>query len=307
MMDFNGLLPALGLLAFCYALNTFYNKGSYLYPRVVFHIESTAELQFVVLTFFLVFTGVLWYSILGDHWTLLASLFSDLYQILVPEGSAWWLKWVWAGYFGVLVLITPILKTRAAIRRITKKTPLVSLDRAAPTLWACFREYRRQRKARKEQAQRTVSQTFPEDVKIDLEKSISDDTTQITVVDVVEESTQCTVKLREANSTIRRTQARQGITFQWIYLVLIGCYLSNQLVWNANMSDGWGLYCDMLSVSLMYSFPLGWAMSFLVLYEAAVDHQEAQALKKATNEVEALQKASEKGAPLIVITENTDA
>ena len=304
MLDFDNLPNALGLLAFCIFLNILYKRGSYHYPRVLFHIDSNPELQLVILTFFLVFIGILWYSNVASHWNLLASLFSDIYHFLVPRGSAWWLKWVWAGYFGILLTITPIFKTRAALRRIYKKTPLVALNGGKkPSLWALIKECRRLRKVRKGQAQLA---TFPQDVKVDLEKSSSEERIDVITVDDVEETAPSTIEILTENSAVRRTQARMAMNFQWIYLVAIGCYLCNHLVWNASMSDGWGLYCDMLSVGIMYSFPVSWLMSFLVLYEAAFEHQEAQALSKAEEEVKSVRNTVHEGTPLIVITEDAD-
>ena len=315
MLDFDNLDTTLWQLAFGIGLNVLYKRGSYRYPRAIFDIQSTAELQLVILTFSLVFTGILWYATLAKHWTLLASLFSDLYQILIPQGSPWYVKWVWAAYFGLLVTLSPFLKTRAALRRIWKKTPVASLKaeakRPRSSLWAYIKERRRLRKVHKEQQARLAaasSTTFPEDVKVDLEKSHRPDDESIQAAAVVVEDAEKLIssiaEIREENSTIRRAHARYGMNVQWIYLVVIGCYLNNQLVWNAHMSDGWGLYCDILSLSLMYAFPVGWAMSFLTVYEAAVDHQEARALIQAAEDAEDAQKTNLEEKPLIIVTED---
>ena len=187
---------------------------------------------------------------------------------------------------------------------MNKVTPLVALKSGErPGLWAWIQERRRLRKTRNEQAQHAE---FPRDVKVDLEKSSSEERIEAVAVNNTEGTIPSTIAILTENSTIRRTQARTSMNFQWMYLVTIGCYLNNQLVWNSNMSDGWGLYCDLLTVGIMFSFPVGWLMSFLVLYEAAFEHQEAQALIKAVKEVDAARIDVQEGTPLIVVTEDTD-
>ena len=301
MLDFDNLPSTIGLLTLCILLNVFYKYSSSYYPHVPLPLNNNAELQFLILTFLLLLTSFIWFCNLGYHWNLLKSLYSDIYQFLIPKGSAWWLKWFWASYFGILLTITPFFKTRAALRRMLKKTPLVALKNSKkPSLWTWIKERKRLREAQAWLA------TFSRDVKVNLERSNSQERVGAVAIDDVEESTPSTIEIFTENFAIRRTQARMSFNFQCIYLLAIGCYLDNHLVWNAGMSDGWGLYCDMLSVGIMYIFPVSFLMSYLVLFEAAFDHRNARILIRTKEEAERGEDDVHEGTPLIIITAATD-
>ena len=269
MINYLSLFSYLGELTFGVFLIFLYKKGSTRYPGKILKCKNDTDLHFFLLSFLLAYTLVLWLANLYTYKMQINAIWGPIYDEIVPEGGSPLVKWAWMSYF-LLLLSFQLFKWRSAIKRIRRHTPIIKLQQK-PSLMAYIREKRRQRKLRRAALTEPV---FPQDLKIDLEKSNLQNEKDAPVT--ATEPTESTASILTSNSRFRRRRVHIALYSQWIHLIIVGYCLANRSEWNDRMSPFWKTYVDIVSLGYMVFFPTGWIETLITTIEAAVDQGEGE-------------------------------